>query len=63
MMNREELTIIAEQISWIIGEKMTYSQAVDFAELVANAEREEILGMADSLGYVDIDAILARHKI
>jgi hypothetical protein len=61
-MTREQLTIIAEQIGWVIGEKMTYSQALDFAELVAVAERDEILGMADSLGYVDVDAIRARGE-
>lgn len=61
-MTREQLTVIADQISWIIGEKMTYSQALDFAELVAVAERDEILGMADSLGYVDVDEIRAKGK-
>ena len=61
-MTREQLTVIAEQISWVIGEKMTYSQALDFAELVAVAERDEILGMADSLGYVDVDEIRARGE-
>ena len=61
-MTRDELENIAEQIGWIIGEEMTYFQALDFAELVASKEREEILGMADSLGYVDIDAIRARDK-
>lgn len=61
-MTRDELENIAGQISWIIGEEMTYFQALDFAELVASKEREEILGMADSLGYVDIDAIRARDK-
>ena len=61
-MTRDELENIAEQIGWIIGEEMTYCQALDFAELVSSKEREEILGMADSLGYVDIDAIRARDK-
>lgn len=61
-MTREQLAVIAEQISWIIGEKMTYSQALDFAELVAAAERDEILEMADSLGYVDVDEIRARGQ-
>jgi hypothetical protein len=61
-MTREQLTIISEQISWVIGEKMTYCQALDFAELVAASERDEILELADSLGYVDIDAIRARGE-
>ena len=33
-----------------------------FAALVAAAEREEILKLADSLGYVDVDAIRARGE-
>ena len=61
-MTRAELENIVEQISWVIGEEMTYCQAIDFAELVASKEREEILGMADYCGYVDIDAIRARDK-
>ena len=61
-MIRAELENIAEQISWIIGEEMTYCQALDFAELVASKEREEILEMADFRGYVDIDVIRARDK-
>jgi hypothetical protein len=59
-MTRDQLNNIAEQISWIVGEKMTYLQAIDFAELVANAEREQILELTDSLGWVDSDAIRAR---
>ena len=61
-MTRDELENIAEQIGWVIGEEMTYCQAIDFAELVASKEREEILGMADFRGYVDIDVIRARDK-
>ena len=62
-MTRDELTKIAEQISWTVGEKMTYLQAMDFAGLVAKAERESILELADSLGYVDVDAIQARGEV
>jgi hypothetical protein len=61
-MTRDELENIAEQIGWIIGEIMTYSQAIDFAELVASAEREGILEMADSLGYIDVDPVRARGE-
>ena len=59
-MTRDQLNNIAEQISWIVGEKMTYLQAIDVAELVANAEREQILELTDSLGWVDSDVIRAR---
>lgn len=34
-----------------------------FAALVAAAEREAILRLADSLGYVDVDAIRARGEV
>jgi hypothetical protein len=33
-----------------------------FAALVASAERERILGLADSLGWVNIDHIEARGQ-
>ncbi len=34
-----------------------------FAERIAAAEREEILKLADSLGYVDVDTIRARGEV
>ena len=33
-----------------------------FATLIASAERQEILGLADSLGWVNIDHITAREQ-
>jgi hypothetical protein len=33
-----------------------------FAAFVASAERQEILGLADSLGWVNIDHITAREQ-
>jgi hypothetical protein len=59
-MTREELTAIAESISWQFGWEMTYSQALDFAEIVAQRERESILEMANAEGYVCVSDIRAR---
>ena len=61
-MTREELTVIAESVSWQFGWEMTYLQALEFAEMVAEKEREEILEMADAEGYVCVNAIRARAK-
>ena len=33
-----------------------------FSTLIASAERQEILGLADSLGWVNIDHITAREQ-
>jgi hypothetical protein len=59
-MTREELTAIAESISWNFGWEMTYSQALDFAEIVAQRERESILEMSNAEGYVCVSDIHAR---
>lgn len=39
---------------------LTPDEMIRFAALVAAAEREEILKLADSLGWVDVDLIRAR---
>jgi len=39
---------------------LTPDEMIQFAALVAAAEREEILKLADSLGWVDVDHIRAR---
>jgi hypothetical protein len=61
-MTRDELTSIAESISWHFGWEMTYCQALDFAEIVAEQEREAILEMANEEGYVCVSAIRARGE-
>ena len=41
---------------------LTPDEMIRFAALVAAAEREEILKLADSLGWVDVDQIRARGE-
>ena len=64
-MTRDEIV----KIAWDCGILMRSHQHQDhptklerFAERIAAAEREEILKLADSLGYVDVDAIRARGQ-
>ena len=64
-MTRDEIV----QIAWDVGLFMRSHKFQDeptklerFARLVAAAERQKILKLADSLGYVDVDAIRARGE-
>ena len=64
-MTRDEIV----QMAWDCGILMRSHQHQHqptklerFAERIAAAEREEILKLADSLGYVDVDAIRARGQ-
>jgi hypothetical protein len=44
----------------MIGIEFTEDALQKFADLIRADEREAILGLADSLGWVDVDAIRAR---
>ena len=65
-MTRDEIV----EIAWDVGLFMRSHKFQDeptklerFAERIAAAEREEILKLADSLGYVDVDTIRARGEV
>lgn len=61
-MSRDEIMQLLQECGF--GTLMDYpimtENMMRFGALVASAEREEILKLADSLGYVDVDAIRAR---
>lgn len=62
-MTREELDTLWQQAihaSVVAGEKYTRYR---FAELIAAAEREAILTLTDSLGWVNSDDIRARGEV
>ena len=59
-MTRDEIERMARNKYDIYA--FTAESLAEFATLVAAAEREEILKLADSLGWIDSDAIRARGK-
>ena len=60
VMNRDDILRMARNEYDIYA--FTAESLAEFATLVAAHEREEILKLADSLGYVDVDAIRARGE-
>jgi hypothetical protein len=51
---------IATDVNWMPIVGLEYAER--FAKLVAEKEREAILGLADSLGWVSVDHIQSRGQ-
>ena len=62
-MTKEELIDMARQSGWEYAhDESGFEPLWTFAKLVAEKERREILGLADSLGWVNIDHIQSRGQ-
>ena len=62
-MTRDDIIRLAREAGWDSGLVMLVGNLEVFAALVAAAEREEILKLTDSLGWVDAAAIRARGEV
>jgi len=61
-MTQDEIIELACQTFGGIIKKEERKNFLAFAKLVAEKERREILGLADSLGWVNIDHIQSRGQ-
>ena len=61
-MTKDEIIELACQTFGGIIKKEERKNFLAFAKLVAEKERREILGLADSLGWVNIDHIQSRGQ-
>lgn len=67
-MNREDIIKMADASGLsFYGMGKDREQFIDylecFADLVSSAERQTIIGLADSLGWVNVDHITARGQV
>jgi hypothetical protein len=62
-MTQDEMIRLAKQAGWQYAHGDSgFEPLWEFAKLVAEKEREAILGLADSLGWVSVDHIRARGQ-
>jgi hypothetical protein len=63
-MNREDIIRMAREAGFADSNGVVHAayQLESFAALVAAAEREECLKLADSLGWINVDHIRARGQ-
>lgn len=66
-MNREDIILMADASGLSLygmgKDREKFIHYLErFANLISSAEREKILGLADSLGWVNIDHIKARAQ-